>query len=189
MKPYAVSIPAGSVEEFAVVGDYIRLKTAAVPVSFTIEETGESIELEQGDAANLSAFKRVKVAHKDAAAQAIIFYVGNGTSADSAKVGGSVSVSSTPAPVTTFTQAGATVGIASAQLLAANAARRFLMVQNNDATAIVYLNLTGAAAAVAGGVNLSPGGSLVLDVALTGAAINAIANVATAAGAVTVVEG
>lgn len=184
MKPYAVSIPSGSVEEFAVVGDYIRLKTAAVPVSFTIEETGESIELEQGDAANLSAFKRVKVAHKDAAAQAIVFYVGNGTSADSAKIGGSIAVASTPSPAVPYTQTAPAVGTASGLLVAANAARRVLLVQNNSTGGQnVFLNLAGGAATT-GGVKLAPGASLVLDVATPSGAVNAIAD---AAGAVVVV--
>lgn len=191
MKPYAVSIPAGSVEEFAVVGDYIRLKTAAVPVSFTVEETGESIELEQGDAANLSAFKRVKVAHKDAAAQAIVFYVGNGTSADSAKVGGSVSVASVPdvksAPAA-YAQTAPVVGVASGQLLAAKADRRFLLVQNKHASQSIWINLAGAAATTAGGVLLAPGASLLLDQAAPNGAINAIGETGDNA-AVVVVEG
>ena len=79
MRAYAVTIPAGSVEEFAVIGDYIRLKAAGVSVSFTVEEIGESVELEQGDAANLSRFRRLKVRHASGADQAIVFYIGNGT--------------------------------------------------------------------------------------------------------------
>lgn len=189
MRPYAVTIPAGSVEEFAVVGDYIRLKTASVPVQFVIEETGESIELEQGDAANLSQFRRVKVSHGEAVDQSIVFYVGNGTSADSAKVGGAIDVASLPAGAVAMTQTANAVGVASAQLVAANASRRLLMIQNNDAAADVFLDVTGAAAVLNQGVKLGPGDSLTLDVWTPSAAVFAIASVATAAGAVVVVEG
>lgn len=187
MKPYKTTIPAGGVEEFAVVGNYLRLKSAGVPVVFTVEETGESIELEEGDAANLSDFKRVKVSHADVAAQSIIFYVGNGTSADSSKIGGSIAIASTPSPAVAFTQAAPGVGVASAELLPANADRRFLLVQNTSTGGQnVFLNLAGAAATT-GGVKLAPGASLVLDVATPSAAINAIADAAGAA--VAVVEG
>ncbi|MHB1430404.1 MAG: hypothetical protein ACYCVW_17105 [Rhodocyclaceae bacterium] len=189
MRPYAVTIPAGSVEEFAVVGDYIRLKTASVPVQFVVEETGESIELEQGDAANLSKFRRVKVLHADAAQQAIVFYVGNGTSADSSKVGGSIGISSMPAVAVAMTQTANAVGVASAQLVAANAARRFLLIQNTDAAANVFLNVAGAAAVLDQGIKLPPGASVLFDVATPSGAVFAIASAATAAGAVVVVEG
>lgn len=185
MRPYAVTIPAGSVEEFAVVGDYIRLKTASVPVQFVVEETGESIELEQGDAANLSAFKRVKVMHFSGANQAIVFYVGNGTSADSAKVGGSVAVSQLP--VAAVVQSAPAVGTASVQMLAANLARKLLLLQNGNAAAKVWVNLAGAAASSADGVLLAPGASLLLDVCCPTAAIFAISD--TAGAALVVVEG
>jgi hypothetical protein len=87
-----------------------------------------------------------------------------------------------------MTQAAATVINASGQLLAENWSRRFLLVQNNHATASVFLNLAGAAATVGAGVKLGPGGSLLLDNFVPGSAIFAIGDIASNT-AVTVVEG
>lgn len=87
-------------------------------------------------------------------------------------------------PVVPFTQTNPAVGIASGLLVAANAARKFLMVQNLSVSQDVVLNLAGGAAVLASGVKLAPGASLLLDVATPSGAINAIAS---AAGAVVVV--
>jgi len=91
-------------------------------------------------------------------------------------------------PVGAMTQAAPVVGVASVQILAANPARRFLMVQNNDAAANVFVNVAGAAASAATGIKLSPGASLMLDVCTPSAAIFAIASAAMT-GALVVVEG
>lgn len=203
MRPYKLRIPAGEQVEIIAPGNYLRVKSAAVPVLMQSPENSEEAELDQGDAIELSPFNRLLLSHSDAAEQTVIVYIGRGTSMVSSQVGGSVTVSGTvevandtgnplptvATPAVAMSQAAATVGVASAQLLAAKPARKFLMVQNNDATANVYLNLSGAAATVEGGVKIAPGGSLLLDVATPSAAITAIADVATAGNAVTVVEG
>ena len=67
---------------------------------------------------------------------------------------------------------------ASGLLLAANASRRLLIVQNNDTVGNVFLNLAGAAATVAGGLKIAPGGSLILDTHLPASAIYAIGDIA-----------
>lgn len=189
MRPYKLKIPPGEQVEITAPGNYLRVKSAQVPVRVMSPENSEEAELDQGDAVDLSPFTVLMLSHSDAAEQSVTIYVGRGTRMVSSQVGGSVNVSSLPSPAVPVTQAAVTVGVASAQILAARAARRLLLVQNNDATANVYLNLTGAAAAVAGGVKIAPGGSLLLDVATPSEAVTAIADVATAANAVTVVEG
>lgn len=87
--------------------------------------------------------------------------------------------------VSTFTQAAASVGTASATLLAANANRSYLAIQNNDSTAI-YINLTGAAATTANGIKINPGSAWVMDTTMPVGAITAIA--AVAATAIVVIE-
>lgn len=69
-----------------------------------------------------------------------------------------------------FTNAGATVNTGSAQLLAAKANRRYLLIQNASQTANVFVRLDGGAAGSANGVKIGPGGSYELsDWAPTGA--------------------
>lgn len=189
MRPYKIKIPAGVQVEIIAPGNYLRVKSAAVPVLVQSPAQSEEAELDQGDAVELSPFSNLLLSHSNAAEQTVIVYVGKGTRMVSSQVGGSVNVSSLPAPAAPVSQAAVSVGVASAQILPANAARRLLMVQNNDAAANVYLNIAGAAASVAGGIKLPPGGSLLLDAATPSGAVSAIADVATAANAVTVVEG
>ena len=100
----------------------------------------------------------------------------------------SVDIASTAAPVSAMTQTAHSVTTASALLKAAKADRRFLLVQNNDAAATVYLNVAGAAADSTG-LKLLPGASVVFDVSTPSAAIYAISSVNTAANAVAVIEG
>lgn len=177
MKSITLKISPGVPESIAIVGDYIRLKSAGVPVRIQSESGDVDATVEQGDALNLEPFSRVIVSHADAAEQTVTMLIGNGTSADSAKVGGSVAVSYMPATAQAMTQSAPAVGLASAQILAAKPDRRFLMLQNKHASAKIHVNLTGAAAAAADGIMLSPGASLVLDVCVPSGAITAISDV------------
>lgn len=189
MRTITAKIAAGGFDEFQAVGDYIRIKSASVAVRLEIDNGSTDATLEEGDALNLKPFTRIRVSHTDAAEQTIVLLIGLGETADGAKVGGSVTVNSMPAGAVAMTQTANAVGVASAQLVAANASRRLLMIQNNDAAADVFLNVAGAAAVLNQGVKLGPGDSITLDVWTPSAAVFAIASVATAAGAVVVVEG
>lgn len=101
-----------------------------------------------------------------------------------------VSVTSLPSVAGAFVHTSPAVIPVSQLLLAANAARKFLMVQNNDASAILYLNLNGGAAGVGlGSVKLLPGASLVLDVAVPNGAVYVYSDSVIAAGVLAVVEG
>lgn len=77
-----------------------------------------------------------------------------------------------------FTQAQEAVTTASAQLLAANAARRYLLIQNKDATGNIWVTLDGAAATTVKGVKVAPGGSYELQGYVPNGAINAIGDIA-----------
>lgn len=188
MKSITLKIAPGVTEDMALVGDYVRVKTASVAVRIRDTHSNVDATVEQGDALNLKPFSRLRVSHSDAAEQTIELLIGNGTSSDSARVGGSVEVSKLPASAVAMTQAAPVVGVASVQILAANTARRFLMIQNTDPAAIVYVNIAGAAASAATGVKLAPGDSMTLDVYAPSAAIFAIASAVMSAPLI-VVEG
>lgn len=85
-----------------------------------------------------------------------------------------------------YTQAQKTVTNASTQMLAANASRAYLLIQNNDATGIIYVNLTGAAATTLNGVKLGPGASLEIAGHCPSAAITAIGSLATQSNVIAV---
>ena len=74
-------------------------------------------------------------------------------------VAGSVAVSVLPArPLVGTSSTAKTVTNGSAALVAANAARTYLLIQNNDGAGFISVNLTGAAATTANGIRIAPGG-------------------------------
>lgn len=165
MKPYTLVLPVGQPIDLAVVGDYVRLKGALVPVVVRCEETGESVELEPGDDARLTRFTRISVMHASGTQQSIVLYVGNGTSAGSSKVGGSVSVSgdvsNVPKAGTIYGKSVATVGTSSTQVRNVDELRRYWFMQNVGATTI-YVQINGTAV-IGNGIKLLPNDSFVFD--------------------------
>ncbi len=85
-----------------------------------------------------------------------------------------------------FTHQVSTVTNASGQLRAANAARRYLMVQNNDASGDIFVRLDGATATVANGIKLAAGQALELSNFVPTGAITAIGSLASNANVIVV---
>lgn len=177
MKPITLKIQAGKSDDVAVSGDYVRVKSASVPVRVEADEGQVDATIEQGDALNLQPFTRLRVSHSDAAEQTIVLLIGNGTSADSARVGGAVDVKSLPAPGVAVTQ-GYMATLADAQVVAANPARKLLRIQNVGAVD-VFLTFNGLAA-TAQGFKLAPGASELYDYSMSSLAVRAYSATASA---------
>lgn len=200
LKTFSQNVGAGSSTRFHAAGKNFRILSGT---ALTVRFFSKGSEVGIADAVDSGfylfadeVFDELRI--ESPTAQTIKFTMGSGEAgaATAVSISGSVEVTNdvgNPLPVSqtfaaAFTQTAVDVGVASAQILAAKANRKFLLVQNNDATATVYLNLTGAAA-TATDLKLAPGASVVLDQATPSAAITAIASAATAAGAVVVIEG
>lgn len=182
MKQITLKIPAGQSEEINAVGDYVRLKTASVSVRFQVSDADTDATIEQGDALNLKPFERLRISHSDGAEQTITLLIGNGTSSDSAKVGGSVSITGdvsvidkTYTPVDQY--ALINVGVVSVVALAARANRRFLMVQNQGVTDL-YMNYGLLPAIVGMSLKLGPGQTLLFDAICPNSQISMISSAA-----------
>lgn len=102
-------------------------------------------------------------------------------------ISGTVNVQVQNAQQGAFTQSQKTVNTGSTQLAAAKANRRYLLIQNRDANAAIFVTTHGAAAAVVDGVRLNPGESMEIQGYAPVGAINAIALIANAN--IVVVEG
>lgn len=168
-------------KEFTEQGDFFRVMsaTAAVDVIFydaTGAELARSEGVQSGYAERFRGRKFGKVRITSATAQAIQFVV-----RDENEVfydqppNGQVTVTNVRGA---FTSTQKTVTNASGSLVAANAARRYLLVQNNDAAGIVYVNLQGATATAVNGVKLNPGDSLELQGYVPDNGITAIGSIA-----------
>jgi glutamate 5-kinase len=79
----------------------------------------------------------------------------------------------------------ATVTNVSAQLLAANVNRAYLIIQNKDSAGTIYVNF-GAAATVANGIAIAPGGAYELNGTCSTQQIFAIGSIGSNANVVTV---
>lgn len=191
MYPISMVLQANETREIDVSGSYIELRSLpggllaeVILMDRTGGQVGSMVQaLETDTLAVPRPFEKVRISN-GAAAQTIRFYYGDGRSGSN-RFSGNVVVQNTGGA---FAQSTVNVAAASVQLAAANAARRYLYVENKHATLSLYLNIAGGAATVAGGITLLPGDSFVLEGFASQSAINAIASGAGPIGAV-VVEG
>lgn len=167
MRAITLKIAAGQSEDVAVSGDYVRVKTAGVSVRIEAGLGAVDATVEQGDALNLKPFESLMVSHASGVEQTITLMIGNGTSADSSKVGGSIAVTSMP-EVSVIDKGAilgsdvlSVVGVASVFVLAARAGRRSMFLQNMGST-IIHVRV-GSVAAPNYGIRLNPGDSYSQD--------------------------
>jgi len=179
---------AGSAVRFSIGGNYFHLLETVAAVDIRFYRGGgifaEAVSMEGGFYSQPEkGFEEVEIV--SASAQAIKFAIADGTGGYN-RTTGSVSVSNLETRQGVFTQAVKTVTNASAQLLAANSARRSLLVQNNHATGNVFITINGSAATTANGIKIAPGGLILLDAYSPSGAINAIGDIASNAAIVAV---
>jgi len=159
LREYTVKVKAGVIEYLPVVGNGVQLRSGSVALRVQNQSIGLDSLLSTGDGVDgLEEFTELQVSHSSGVDQVFTIAVGvGGASSRSALVAG------LPAEQGGYTQAAETVTNASGMLLAANSARRVLLISNQSATGNIYLNLSGAAATVAGGIKIAAGGVLLLD--------------------------
>lgn len=198
MRKFPMTILPGVESEIRVFGRYIRVKTSPVTLSvklFGQDYEGDSYEVDLDAGEELQAekpFKVIRLSHDDVAAQNVVVYVSKDVRMGSSKVGGSVALSgaidlsaatlaalentgvTVSGPVSlgqgAATQGRATVTNANQQIIPANAARRWLLVQNNDAAAVLRLTVDGSVASATNGFRIQAGDSMeIVDWQPTGA--------------------
>lgn len=181
-------IAAGIGQEYTERGDFFRVLEATGAVTVTFYRSGaevakaEQIEAGYAEKFDASEFDKVRI---DAASNVTIKFVvrlGNVVNYDKAPQG-DVNVLNVNGD---FTQAQKTVTNASGQVFAANALRRYLLIQNNDASGDIYVTLDGTAATTAKGIKIAAGGSYECQGFAPIGAINAIGSIANNANIVAV---
>lgn len=182
-----LTMSAGQTVEFAEAGDFFRLMSAAFPVDVFFYFRGAEVarsEQVSGGYAEQFAGNFDKLTIKSATAQTIQYVtrLGNRVQYDTPP-NGNVTVTNTAGA---FVNAAATVTSASAQLVAASASRRYLLIQNNDTSGNIFVRLDGVAATLTTGVKIVPGGSYELTNYCPTGAIFAIGSIASNANIVVV---
>ena len=79
-----------------------------------------------------------------------------------------------------------TVTNASTQLLAGNAARQYLLIQNKDSAGNIWVNFGGTAATQANGIKIAPGAFWEWDSTVSNQALQVIGDIATQSNVITV---
>lgn len=184
-----ITIQAGVPVPINEAGDFFRMLAATDPMDLRFyrngKEVAEALQVGAGYAEQFGeGFDRLVI--ESATTQNIQFTVrlGNRVFFDAPPTG-NVSVVNVRGAVT---QAQKTVTNASAEMIAANTARRFLLIQNKSASGTLYLNLSGVAATTANGLQIGPGDSLSLENFVPTGAVHAIGDIASNPDVV-VVEG
>jgi hypothetical protein len=204
------TLQANQAEEYQEESDFFRLLDTVGPVQIIFYSAGREVsraeDVGEGYAEkfNGGTFDKIRILSTTTQSVHFVTRLGNEVAYDKPPTGsitgsvtvtnfpgtqpvsGTVAVSNQPAVQGAFIQAQKTVTNVSTSILAARAARRYLLIQNNDAAGIVYINLTGATAAAASGIKIEPGGSYEVQGFCPNAAITAIGSIASNANVIAV---
>ncbi len=186
---YDFTVPANGAFLLTVAGDYWKIMSASGPLAIKAD-WGELRGLIAGQGLEDSPFQRLYITDQSGAPNVVRIFIGDRKFIDGLQgtvqvQGGSIVVTSQVQPKAVIDNVQRTVTNASAQLLAARAGRQYLLIQNRDAAASVYLGF-GKAATVADGLRVVPGGSFELVGITTEQAVFAIGDVASNPNVVTV---
>lgn len=183
MRRYQQNIPANESWTINANGNYIFLRTCGVSVVVEARENSEQAELSQGDSAEFTEFSQLTITNPTGAALLVVVQISKNKAVRSSQVGGSVALSS---PVNgAGANAQKTVTTTAAQLVAANATRKYLLIQNKDPVGSIWINFSGTATQ-ANGYRLGPGDAEKFDCNLLTGAVSAIGDISSNANVVVV---
>jgi len=174
VKTYDFTMDAGASAQVFAVGTYFRIQTCTGALS-VVGEFGEVSPILAGQGLKNSPFTRLQLKNLTAFPNSGSIIVASDEFVDQQMVLSGV-VSTNQNNFSNVSQNDVTVTTSSNQVLAARAARRYLLIQNKNASGNVSLSLSGSAV-LGGGISLPPGGMYEPLVCGNGA-INAIGDLA-----------
>lgn len=184
MQSFTQTFTAVGTWRLNVSGRYFTVISSANAVGITFYRGGKKLEL--GQVSSILAgieflfdvgegFDAVDIA---VTADTITVGIGNGQARYN-RMSGSVDINTGKVPrVTAPTSVQATVTNASAVLVAANATRQFLAIQNNDLSGSIAINISGAAATFLNSIIIKPGEYWEPNSSVPTTAIQAIGDIA-----------
>jgi hypothetical protein len=182
-KIYTVTIAANNSLRLLVQGEFFKIMAATGGVNVTADfGTLEGLIFGQG--LENTPFTYLLLTDVSGASNTIKILVGDQNFVDGL-TGNMGILSNKVAQSSSFVNVNATVTNASAQLLAANTNRQYLIIQNNDPSGNIYVNF-GNAATAANGIKIAAGGAYELVGVISTQQIFAIGDIASNANVVTV---
>lgn len=183
---YTDTIAANAVLPRLFTGAYFNILSSTGPINVRTDEVNLK-GLTAGQGFEKQPFKRIELTDASGATNTITYVIAD--EGFIAGLTGNMTISSiVPVQSGSFVNAQATVTNASAQIVAANTARKYLAIQNNDAVGIVYIGFGAAAVTSLNGIKIAPGGNFELNTVQSTQAIRAIGSIASNTNVV-VVEG
>lgn len=190
MQTFSQTVAGAQTMEFNIPGRYFILLATQLGVNVSFYKNGKKLDL--GDIQGLMSGLEAVLGNPDdlepaftkviittLGADTIQFGIGNGQVRYNRSQGNFAVTNNSGAG----TQTNPTVTNAAAQLLAFNVSRRYLLIQNKDATGNVFVNFS-TTATVANGIKIPPGGSLTMDAFACNNAISAIGDIASNANVI-----
>ncbi len=179
-----ITLAAGVQQEFNELADFLRImKATPNDIVVIFYKQGREVSKSTGIGAGYAErflsgdFDRIVISSATGGTVDFVMRLGNDVRFDAPPTG-NVEVLNLTAAQGAFEQTIVTVTNASGQLLAANAARRYLLIQNNDAAGDVYVTLDGTAATTAKGIKIAAGGSYECQGFVPSGAVFAIGSIA-----------
>lgn len=183
---YTDTLTANSVLPRLFSGAYFNILSSTGTVDIKTD-TVNLRGLTAGQGFEKQPFRRIEITDSSGATNIIRYVIAD--DGFIAGLTGSMQITSiVPVQSASFANTAKTVTNASAQLVAANTARKYFLVQNKDPAGNLYLNFGAGAATAANGIKIQPGGNYELTGAQSTQAIQAIGDIASNAN-VLVVEG
>lgn len=179
----SITMSAGVALEFTEAADFVRVFTAPEDTQVIFYAAGREVGRAENVGGGYSEkasepFDKIRIVTASGGLVQFVMRLGNEVTYDKPpSAGGNQGA---------FTQTQATVTNASGVLLNASNTRRYLMIQNNDATGIVYVTLDGTAATTTKGVKLLPGAALELANYVPTGEIRAIGSIASNANVIVI---
>jgi len=185
IREVTVKIGAGLSDEFAFKGNYIRAKVA--PYTLTIENmesAGRDVfTMSEGEVANFNAdFERLRVTNNGGSDAYFVLVIAKDAELNSANLSGNITINNNGAA----NQNRVSLTNVNQQILPANTGRKYLLIQNNDTSAVMRVRIDGVAATAGQGFRIPAGGTFEFESFNVTGAINCIMETAT--GAVSNVE-
>jgi hypothetical protein len=181
---YTQTLAASAALRLLVNGSFFKVMAASGSVRVTSDNFDLS-GISAGQGVQGSPFGYLLLTNETGAPNVVTVLVADAEFVDASL--STVIVSTNKAPQTgATTSTNKTVTSASGSLLAANANRQYMLIQNNDASGKIWINLAGAAATTANGIKLPPGGSFDMSGTVSTLAVTAIGDLATQSNVVAV---
>ncbi len=183
LREYKFTIQPNEKLEFGVRGDTLRVISSSAKLFFETKDGNSSFSLVEGEQAvfNGEAFYAIDIFHEQGAPVSIVLALSEKASIGSAKISGIVTISSLPANNGAATQSRVSLTNVNQQILAAKETRKYLMIQNNDASAVMRVTIDGNAATAAQGFRIPAGGTFEFENFNVTGAINCIMETVTGA--------